>query len=124
LLYLKLFTSLQQPKDDSINILVFVLGYAINQVFIEHFPKQENWFDLRFIFDCIHIILHEFNGLYVSDNFIKLNIERIFNQRFMNFEMKESNKIVQKKNSERESFFMSKLKTSGGSELQMKTETV
>ena len=33
---------------------------------------------MRFVFDCYHILIFEINGIYVSDFYIKLNIDKLF----------------------------------------------
>lgn len=44
-------------------------------------------FDLRFVFNCYHILVFEFNGIFVSDFFIRMNIDRLFVQhKFLDYE--------------------------------------
>lgn len=55
-------------------------------LFYKYFAKHRFYFDLRFIIDCYHILVFEFNGVYVSDFYIKFNLERIFTNRFLCYE--------------------------------------
>lgn len=101
--YVKLFTALPQPKDELINYLIFSLGYMVHYMFYRYFHKQRFYFDLRFILDCYHIIIFEINGLYVSDFYIRLNIDRLFNNKFLFYENKNKpkkniSKNIEKKN--------------------------
>jgi hypothetical protein len=50
---------------------------------------------LRFILDSYHILIFETNGLYVSDFYIRLNIDRIFSNKFLSYESKS--KLKKKK---------------------------
>jgi hypothetical protein len=57
---------------------------------------------LRFILDCYHILIFEINGIYVSDFYIRHNIDRIFNNRFLHYQNKNKpknnlNKKIDKK---------------------------
>lgn len=69
--YAKMFTEIPSPKDDVINYSIFILGYIINYLFYKYFIKHREEFNLRFIFDCYHMLIFEFNGIYVTDHYIK-----------------------------------------------------
>jgi hypothetical protein len=59
------------PKDELVNYLIFSVCYIIHSIFYEVFPNQRFYFDVRFILDCYHILIFEFNGVYVTDYYIK-----------------------------------------------------
>ncbi|EAR85749.2 hypothetical protein TTHERM_00312310 (macronuclear) [Tetrahymena thermophila SB210] len=85
--YVKLFSTLPQPKDEIVNLIIFCLGYINHYLFYQLFPKQRDLFDLRFVFNCYHIMVFEFNGIFVSDFFIRMNIDKIFFQnKFLDYE--------------------------------------
>lgn len=85
--YVKLFSTLPQPKDEIVNLIIFCVGYVCHLMFYKLFSKQREMFDLRFVFNCYHILIFEFNGIFVSDFFVRMNIDKIFVQhKFLDYE--------------------------------------
>ena len=58
---------------------------------------QREEMDLRFVFDCYHIIIFCLNGIYVSDSFVRLQIEKIFSSKFMDYEREKKEKLILQK---------------------------
>ena len=96
--YVKIISEMPQDQNESknneelINYMVFTLGYSVHYLFYKYFQKQKFYFDLRFILDCYHILIFEINGIYVSDFYIRHNIDRIFNNRFLHYQNKNTPK--------------------------------
>jgi len=96
--YSEYFSLLKQPKEELSNFGIFGAAYACHIMFFNLFPKESHLFDMRFILDCYHIVIHEVNGIFVSDFYIQTSIERIFGNKFFHFERRaEKKKKVAKK---------------------------
>lgn len=92
---MKLFASLQIPKDEFSQCLVFILGYIINYFIYKTFKGREK-LNNRFILDIYHIITFQFNGMFVSDYYIHQMIEKYFlEEKFLEY---ERNRNIFKKN--------------------------
>ena len=63
----------------------------------EIFKNDRKLFDMRFVFDCYHILIFELNGIFVSDSYIKLMIERIFTSKFMEYERVQKDFLIKKR---------------------------
>jgi len=97
-LYSEYFSLLQQPKEELSNFGIFGAAYICHIMFFNLFAKESHVFDMRFILDCYHIVIHEVNGIFVSDFYIQTSIERIFGNKFFHFERRaeKKKKIVKK----------------------------
>lgn len=95
--YVKLFAQIPSPKDEIINYIIFVSGYNIHWLLWKHAKDQRDFMDLRFVFDCYHILVFSLNGIYVSDSYIRLQIEKIFSSRFMDYEREKKEKLLMQK---------------------------
>jgi hypothetical protein len=84
--YSKWFFALEPPKDENSNVLIFIFAYATHVLFYKLFPNEREILKFRFILDCYHITTFELNGLLVSDTYVQMNIEKIFNARFFSYE--------------------------------------
>ena len=58
-------------------------------------------FDLRFVFDCYHMLIYGINGIYVTDYYIQTIIENKFNDKnFLSYQQSSLSKIQKEKKSE------------------------
>jgi len=97
-LYSEYFSLLVQPKEELSNLGIFGASYICHIMFFNLFPRERDLFDMRFILDCYHIVIHEINGIFVSDFYIQNSIERIFGNRFFHYEKRaEKKKKITKK---------------------------
>ncbi|EGR31508.1 hypothetical protein IMG5_107260 [Ichthyophthirius multifiliis] len=104
--YAKLFSQLPQPKDEIINYIIFSLAYINHYLFFLYFPKQRDLFDLRFKFNCYHILIFELNGIFVSDFYIIQSINKIFNKNnFSKYDQLIQNQEQQIKQLKPQNFF-------------------
>ncbi|KAL4504510.1 hypothetical protein ABPG72_009956 [Tetrahymena utriculariae] len=94
--YIKLLQSLPQPKDELLNYVIFTISYLIHFCFYKYFPPQREFFDFRFILNCYHTVLYEFNGILVSDIFVKNHIEKYFTNKFLDYEKKNMKELLQR----------------------------
>lgn len=134
--YVKFFSSLPQPKDEVINYIIFLCGYNVHWMLWRIAKDSREEMDLRylinliinrFVFDVYHILVFSLNGIYVSDSYIRVQIEKVFSSRFMEYEREKKEKLImlkiekRKKNNER-TFLGKKIdfpdvsRCSGGSE--------
>eukprot|EP01017_Pseudomicrothorax_dubius_P006589 TRINITY_DN11919_c0_g1_i1.p1 TRINITY_DN11919_c0_g1~~TRINITY_DN11919_c0_g1_i1.p1 ORF type:complete len:462 (+),score=92.05 TRINITY_DN11919_c0_g1_i1:61-1386(+) len=84
--YSKWFVALETPKDELSNVLIFILAYATHILFYKTFPNESAVLKFRFILDCYHVAIYELNGLFVSDVYVQMNIEKIFTHKFFFYE--------------------------------------
>ncbi|KAL4456139.1 hypothetical protein ABPG74_014100 [Tetrahymena malaccensis] len=94
--YIQLLQSLPQPKDELLNYVIFTISYLIHFCFYKYFPPQREFFDFRFILNCYHTVLYEFNGILVSDIFVKNHIEKYFTNKFLDYEKKNMKELLQR----------------------------
>ena len=91
-LYSEYFSSLQSPKEELSNMGIFGGAYLCHIMFFNLFPKERERFDMRFILNCYHIVIHKVNGIFVSDFYIQNSIERIFGNKFFHYEKRTEKK--------------------------------
>lgn len=96
-IYGKYFSSLSQPKEEISNLGIMTAGYICHVMFYNLFPKERSQFDMRFILNCYHIVIHELNGIFVSDYYIQNSIERLFGNKFFFYEDTSDEKTVVEK---------------------------
>ena len=96
-IYGKYFASLSQPKEELSNIGIMTAGYICHMMFYNLFPRERSRFDMRFILNCYHIVIHELNGIFVSDYYIQSSIEKLFGNKFFFYEDLADEKVVVEK---------------------------
>ena len=96
-IYGKYFASLTQPKEELSNIGIMTAGYICHVMFYNLFPKERSHFNMRFILNCYHIVIHELNGIFVSDYYIQSSIEKLFGNKFFFYEVSPDEKVVVEK---------------------------
>ncbi|KAM3132455.1 hypothetical protein pb186bvf_015414 [Paramecium bursaria] len=111
--YVKLFAILPLPKDEIINYILFIITYNIHWTIWKD-PLYKEKLNPRFVYDCYHIIIFFANGLYVSDGFIKTQIDKIFTSKFLEYErikeqILQQKKLEQKKKQQQKSFMGKKI---------------
>lgn len=74
-----------KERDKIIILIQFLLGYLFLFIFSKLFVNDNNIINLRFCFDVFHLIVLDFQGLYVTDSYIKTNINNIFTSTAFNF---------------------------------------
>ncbi|CAD8188810.1 unnamed protein product [Paramecium octaurelia] len=94
--YVKLFAQLPQPKDEIINFILFLITYNIHW-YLWKDPEYKEQVNIRFVYDCYHIMIFYSNGLYVSDAYIRGQIDKIFTSKFLEYERIQDQIIMQKK---------------------------
>jgi hypothetical protein len=96
--YSKFFATIKQPKDDLSNMSIFAAAYVSHITFFNIFPQERDLFDMRFILDCYHIVIHEIYGIFVSDFYIQGSIEKFFGNKFFHYEKRvHKKKKIEKK---------------------------
>jgi len=90
--YSKFFAMLKQPKEDLANLSIFGSAYVSHITFFNVFPHDRELFDMRFILDCYHIVIHEIYGIFVSDFYIQSSIEKYFGNKFFHYEKRVNKK--------------------------------
>jgi len=95
--YGKYFASLGNQKEDLSNAGILTAGYICHMMYYNLFPKERPQFDMRFILNCYHIVIHELNGIFVSDFYVQSSIEKLFGNRFFFYEEKNQEKKKAKK---------------------------
>jgi len=95
--YGKFFASLGNLKEDLSNSGILTAGYICHMMFYNLFPKERPSFDMRFILNCYHIVIHELNGIFVSDFYVQTSIEKLFGNKFFFYEEKNQEKKKTKK---------------------------
>lgn len=60
--------------------MIFSLAYITHYLFHKLFIKAKDVFDMRFIYDCYHILIYAINGIQVTDYYIKTMIDKKFNK--------------------------------------------
>jgi len=83
--YMRLFIEVSQAKEKTINYILFSLGQITHYLFHRLFFSQRREFDIRFVLDCYHIITHACTGNFVADDYIRANLEKIFQRRFLDY---------------------------------------
>jgi DNA-binding XRE family transcriptional regulator len=68
------------------NHIIFTIGYIIHIGYFKAFLNDRNQFKIRFVLDCYHILIFEINGIYVSDYYLQVMIEKIFTKNFFIYE--------------------------------------
>ena len=69
--YVKLFAIIASPKDELMNYLIFCVGYNIHWILWKIGKEERDTMDLRYVFDCYHILIYSLNGIYVSDSYVR-----------------------------------------------------
>ena len=85
-----------QPKDELVSYVAFTVAYLVHFCFYKYFPPQREYFDFRFVLNCYHTIIFEFNGLFVSDFYVKMMIEKFFTHHFLDYEKKNIKELLQR----------------------------
>ena len=93
---------------DLINLLIFSISYMIHMAFYKHFKQDRQYFRLRFILDCYHITIFELNGIYISDYYLQLQFEKIFTNKFLDYENEDKDDHANQKQMEKkhEKYFL------------------
>jgi hypothetical protein len=99
--YSGIFVRSPKPNNDLLNAMTFSIGYLVHMIFFQIFPLDRAIFNMRFIFDVYHIIIFQFNGIFISDYYLQTQFERVFTSKFMDYEMNRNTQ--QKEETERTS---------------------
>jgi hypothetical protein len=62
-----------------------LIGLQIFMLFYLVFKNDRGYFGLRFVFDCIHFIFYEFNGIMVSDKYLDMLLDKFIDKKFLNY---------------------------------------
>ncbi|KAM3142255.1 hypothetical protein pb186bvf_005664 [Paramecium bursaria] len=104
--YWKIFNSLPQPKDELVSFIIIVIWFIIHCSLYKSYSIEERQkFDQRFMLDEYHVLIFYLNGFFVSDDFVKIQIETYMSPHYLNYRLNSYQKKNQKKQTSQTNIF-------------------
>ena len=70
-------------KENIINIEIFILAYIANQAIFKFYKESKYVLNSRFFLDSFHMLLYVIYGVFISDHYIKNQIDKVFNKKYL-----------------------------------------